>query len=113
MPIGFLSLAIYSVFSSLVVCGIPNALLAIATATLISQKLDFGPALGLSSFIAFMALVTGGGCAFLLGKSILRDWAKKLARGSQVLRALDTALNRDGVKVSALMRTSLPHTIVN
>ena len=119
LPLLTLLLAIVSIFTPLVTFGFPNAPLAIASATLIAGRVrtdttgGFAAALALSATTAFVALVLGGSASYLLATSLLREHAAKLAAASRIYRALDAALARDGAKVSALMRTSLPHAMVN
>src|SRR5918993_4437119 len=56
----------------------------------------FGPLWGLA--IASPASVTGATCAFLLGRTLLRDWAAARVGESPRLRAIDVAVGREGFK---------------
>ncbi len=73
----------------------------------------YGPVWGLA--IASPASVAGATCAFVLGKTLLRDWAKgKLARTPR-LGAIDAAVEREGFKLVALLRLSplIPFNLLN
>jgi uncharacterized membrane protein YdjX (TVP38/TMEM64 family) len=115
-----LLLILVVLYVGLVAIGIPNLVLCIGTATLIARRLHardnagaFAGSLAISCAIASIGLVTGGSLSYLLGRTVLRSWALQLRESSRIYRALDGALEKDGAKVSALMRTSLPLVLVN
>lgn len=73
----------------------------------------FGPVWGLA--IASPASVAGATCAFLLGRTLLRDWAAARVGESPRLRAVDAAVGREGFKIVLLLRLSplLPFNVLN
>jgi len=111
--LGPMAVSLFALYVVLVVCGVPNILLCVGCATLYARKLDFWSAFALSVLLAFMALVLGGLAAREIGASVLRSWSERMRGASRTFRVLDGALARDGASVSALMRTSLPHALVN
>jgi uncharacterized membrane protein YdjX (TVP38/TMEM64 family) len=73
----------------------------------------FGPFWGLA--IASPASVAGATCAFLLGRTLLRDWAAARVGESPRLRAIDAAVGREGFKIVLLLRLSplFPFNVLN
>lgn len=73
----------------------------------------YGPLWGLA--IASPASVTGATCAFLLGRTLLRDWAARKVGGSPRARAIDAAVEREGFKIVLLLRLSplFPFNLLN
>ena len=121
LPLAALIVVLFAIYVAAVICGIPNAILCISTGAILHTKLNgslgtssavFAGAVALSCSLGFAALLTGGLASYYLGASVLKEWAARLAEGSPVFVALDDALARDGAKLSALMRTSLPHAMV-
>jgi uncharacterized membrane protein YdjX (TVP38/TMEM64 family) len=73
----------------------------------------FGPVWGLA--IASPASVAGATCAFLLGRTLLRDWAAARVGDSPRLKAIDSAVAREGFKIVFLLRLSplFPFNVLN
>ncbi len=73
----------------------------------------YGPVWGLA--IASPASVTGATCAFLLGRTLLRDWAAQKLGGSVRARAIEAAVEREGFKLVLLLRLSplVPFNLLN
>ena len=73
----------------------------------------YGPVWGLA--IASPASVAGATCAFLLGRTLLRDWAAKKVSGSPRARAIDAAVEREGFRIVLLLRLSplFPFNVLN
>lgn len=73
----------------------------------------YGPLWGLA--IASPASVAGATAAFLLGRTLLRDWAVRKTRGSPQLRAIEHAVEREGFKLVLLLRLSplIPFNVLN
>jgi uncharacterized membrane protein YdjX (TVP38/TMEM64 family) len=73
----------------------------------------FGPLWGLA--VASPASVAGATCAFLLGRTLLRDWAAARAGGSARVRAIDAAVRQEGFKIVLLLRLSpiIPFNALN
>lgn len=73
----------------------------------------YGPAWGLA--ITSPASVAGATCAFLLGRTLLRDWAVRKTRESTHARAIGQAVEREGFKLVLLLRLSplVPFNLLN
>lgn len=99
--------------SLLCAAAVPNALLATTTALLYSRRLPLEGALPLGLCSSLLALCVGGSISYALGVTLLKEWAEKFASNSPTVAALRLAMVKDGAKVSALLRTSLPASMVN
>jgi len=86
---------------------LPGSLLTLAAG------FAYGPVWGLA--IASPASVTGATCAFLLGRTLLRNWAASTAMSSPRARAIDAAVEREGGKLVLLLRLSplIPFNLLN
>ena len=73
----------------------------------------YGPGVGLA--IASPASVAGATCAFLFGRTLLRDWAERRIGESRRVRAIDAAVAREGFKIVLLLRLSplFPFNVLN
>jgi uncharacterized membrane protein YdjX (TVP38/TMEM64 family) len=73
----------------------------------------YGPVWGVA--IASPASVAGATCAFLLGRTLLRDWAEARVGESARVRAIDAAVGREGFKIVFLLRLSpiIPFNALN
>jgi len=86
---------------------LPGSLLTLAAG------FAYGPVWGLA--IASPASVAGATCAFLLGRTVLRDWAARKVGASPRARAIDAAVEREGFKLVLLLRLSplIPFSLLN
>lgn len=89
------------------VAFLPGSLLTLAAG------FAYGPVWGLA--LASPASVVGATCAFLLGRTLLRDWAAARVGGSRRLKAIDAAVGREGFKIVLLLRLSplFPFNVLN
>lgn len=89
------------------VAFLPGAILTLAAG------FAYGPVWGLA--IASPASVMGATCAFLLGRTLLRDWATRKVGQSARVRAIDEAVAREGFKLVLLLRLSplFPFNVLN
>jgi uncharacterized membrane protein YdjX (TVP38/TMEM64 family) len=73
----------------------------------------YGPLWGVA--IVSPASVAGATAAFLLGRTLLREWAVRKTRGSPQLRAIERAVDREGFKLVLLLRLSplIPFNVLN
>jgi uncharacterized membrane protein YdjX (TVP38/TMEM64 family) len=73
----------------------------------------YGPVWGVA--IASPSSVAGATCAFLLGRTLLRDWAEARVGESARVRAIDAAVGREGFKIVFLLRLSpiIPFNALN
>jgi uncharacterized membrane protein YdjX (TVP38/TMEM64 family) len=65
--------------------------------------------------LASPASVAGATAAFLLGRTLLRDWASRKVAKSPKARAIDSAVEREGFKLVLLLRLSpvFPFNVLN
>jgi uncharacterized membrane protein YdjX (TVP38/TMEM64 family) len=105
---GALGVAIF--FAAYIVATI--ALLPGSIFTLVAG-FAWGPLWGLA--IASPASVAGATSAFMLGRTLLRDWAARHVGRWPRARALDTAVQRNGFKMVFLLRLSpvFPFNLLN
>ncbi|MDQ3069258.1 MAG: TVP38/TMEM64 family protein [Acidobacteriota bacterium] len=89
------------------VAALPGAILTLAAG------FAFGPVWGLA--VASPASVLGATCAFLLGRTVLRGWAERTVANSPRARAIDRAVEREGLKLVLLLRLSplFPFNVLN
>jgi uncharacterized membrane protein YdjX (TVP38/TMEM64 family) len=89
------------------VLALPGSVLTIAAG------FAYGPVWGLAA--ASPASVAGATCAFILGRTLLRGWAARMAGSSPRARALDAAIGREGFKLVLLLRLSplFPFNVLN
>jgi len=77
----------------------------------------FGLGLGvlLATTAVFIGACIGATFAFLLGRYLLRDWAKQLTLKYSVFEAIDKALGQKGFRIMALLRLSpiIPFNALN
>jgi uncharacterized membrane protein YdjX (TVP38/TMEM64 family) len=73
----------------------------------------YGPIYGL--LIASPASVTSATIAFLLGRTVFRDWVREKVAASPRARAVDRAVDREGFKLVLLLRLSplIPFNLLN
>jgi uncharacterized membrane protein YdjX (TVP38/TMEM64 family) len=86
---------------------VPGSLLTLAAG------FAYGPVLGL--LIASPASVAAATTAFLLGRTLLRDWVRRRVGASPRARAIDRAVGREGFKLVLLLRLSplVPFNLLN
>lgn len=89
------------------VAFLPGSLLTLAAG------FAYGPFWGL--LVASPASVAGATAAFLLGRTLLRDWATRKTSGSAAVRAVSRAVEREGFKIVFLLRLSplIPFNALN
>jgi uncharacterized membrane protein YdjX (TVP38/TMEM64 family) len=89
------------------VAFLPGSLLTLAAG------FAYGPVWGLA--VSSPASIAGATCAFLLGRTFLRDWALRKTTDSPRMRAIWHAVEREGFKVVLLLRLSplVPFNVLN
>lgn len=89
------------------VAFLPGAILTLAAG------FAYGPVWGL--VLVSPASVAGATCAFVLGRTVLRGWAERKVGQSPTARAIDAAVERDGLKLVLLLRLSpvFPFNVLN
>lgn len=104
-PLGaVLFVPIYALWVTLLLPGVWASMLA---------GVLYGPWLG--SAIVFLGACLGAEAAFLLGRTILRDWAQRRLVGRPKLQAVQKAVSREGLKLILLTRLSpaFPFSLLN
>lgn len=93
------------VFST--IAFLPGSLLSLALG------FTYGPLWGLA--IASPASIAGSTAAFLLGRTVLHDWAIRRTRESAHARAISKAVEHEGFKIVLLLRLSplVPFNLLN
>ncbi|MCA1563511.1 MAG: TVP38/TMEM64 family protein [Acidobacteria bacterium] len=105
---GALGVAIFvAAYVAATVAILPGSILTLAAG------FAYGPGWGLA--IASPASVAGATAAFLLGRTLLRDWAVRKTSDSARVRAIGQAVEREGFKLVLLLRLSplLPFNLLN
>jgi uncharacterized membrane protein YdjX (TVP38/TMEM64 family) len=96
-----------TVYMVATVALVPGSLLTLAAG------FAYGPVWGLA--VASPASVLGATAAFLLGRTVLRDWATRKTSDSPWVRAISRAVGREGFKIVMLLRLSplVPFNVLN
>ena len=105
---GALGVAIFvAAYVAATVAFLPGSILTLAAG------FAYGPAWGLA--VASPASVAGATAAFLLGRTLLRDWARRKTNDSAKGRAIEHAVEREGFKLVLLLRLSpvVPFNLLN
>ena len=105
---GAVGVAIFIVaYAVSTIAFLPGSLLTLAAG------FAYGPFWGLA--VASPASIVGSTAAFLLGRTVLHDWAVRKTRESAHARAIDKAVEREGFKIVLLLRLSplVPFNLLN
>lgn len=96
-----------AVYVAAEVALVPGSLLTMAAGY------AYGPVGGL--LVASPASVLAATIAFLLGRTVLRQWVRKKIAASPTLRAVDRAIGRSSLKLILLLRLSpaIPFNVLN
>jgi uncharacterized membrane protein YdjX (TVP38/TMEM64 family) len=89
----------FAAYVASTVALLPGSLLTLAAG------FAYGPLWGL--VVASPASVAGATAAFLLGRSVLREWVRRKIADFPRARAVDRAVGREGFKLVLLLRLSL------
>ncbi len=104
-PVGALAfIPLYALWVTLLLPGVWASMLAGAL---------YGPWWG--SLIVFVGACLGAEAAFLLGRTWLRDWARRRLSAVPKLQAVEQAVSREGLKLVLLTRLSpaFPFSLLN
>ncbi|EEC48922.1 predicted protein [Phaeodactylum tricornutum CCAP 1055/1] len=100
-------LAVILVYTAATICFVPGSVLTIGTGFAFRSAFDdFGKGLALSSLAVFVGASCGSVCSFLLGRYLFREWVVRLASSYPIFRAIDRALENNGLKIMVLLRLS-------
>lgn len=95
------------IYAAATVAFLPGSILTLAAGFV------YGPLVGTA--IVSPASVLGATGAFLLGRTLARDWISRRMAGSPKFKGLDQAIGREALKILVLIRLSpiFPFTLVN
>jgi uncharacterized membrane protein YdjX (TVP38/TMEM64 family) len=100
-------LAVVLVYALATICFVPGSILTIGTGFAFRSAFEsFGKGLALASTSVFLGATIGSIGSFLLGRYLFRTWVMQLAASYPVFRAVDRALERNGLKIMVLLRLS-------
>lgn len=105
---GLLGVVIFvSAYVGATVAFLPGSLLTLAAG------FAYGPVWGLA--VASPASIAGATAAFLLGRTMLREWAIQKTSGYASVRAVSRAVEHEGFKIVFLLRLSplIPFNMLN
>jgi uncharacterized membrane protein YdjX (TVP38/TMEM64 family) len=100
-------LAFFGLYVAATVLGLPALPLTLAAGVI------WGPLKG--TLIVSPSSVAGASLAFLLGRTLLRDWVKEKTSSNARFAAMDEAVGREGWRMVALLRLSpvFPFNLLN
>ena len=100
-------LAFFALYVLATVLGLPALPLTLAAGVI------YGPFKG--TLLVSPSSVAGATLAFLLGRTLLRDWVKSKTESNPKFAALDDAVGREGWRMVALLRLSpvFPFNLLN
>jgi len=104
---GALGVFVYACFyAAAVVLFVPASILTIAAGFVFTEAFGPGLGFGLGVLCVFVGAVAGANIAFGVGRYVAQDTVRKWAAGYDILKAVDLALDRQGLKLNVLMRLS-------
>lgn len=108
----FLYVLLYAICTILFV---PGSVLTIGAGAAFGSALGTGLGVLVGTLVVFVGAMSGSVVAFLLGRYIFRDWVDSKLKKFKVLRAIDGAVQDEGLKVIALLRLSplIPFNLFN
>eukprot|EP00639_Heterosigma_akashiwo_P004605 CAMPEP_0194584160 /NCGR_PEP_ID=MMETSP0292-20121207/16854_1 /TAXON_ID=39354 /ORGANISM="Heterosigma akashiwo, Strain CCMP2393" /LENGTH=280 /DNA_ID=CAMNT_0039439089 /DNA_START=21 /DNA_END=859 /DNA_ORIENTATION=+ len=98
--------AFASVYVLTTVLFIPGSILTLGAGLVFGRALGTGLGVLLGSISVFIGASIGATIAFLLGRYVLQDSAQKLFNKFSVLKAVDKAIENEGLRLVILLRLS-------
>lgn len=97
------------------VCLLPDAVLTLGGGFIFAHAFGFPLGVLLGFITTFIGSTSGGLVAFLLGRFILRDWAQNLISHYPYFKAIDSALQKNCLRIMVLLRLTpvIPFGILN
>ena len=98
------------------VCFVPGSLLTLGSGFVFGSAVGVGYGVVLASLAVFVGAALGSIAAFLLGRYLMRDCVRnKLVKKYPVIKAVDEALQNNGLKIFFLLRLSpiVPFNAIN
>jgi len=103
---GLGALAFAGVYVITTILFIPGSLLTLGAGLVFGRALGIGYGVLVGSIAVFAGASLGAVLAFLLGRYVLQDTAQKLFDKFNVLKAVDKAIEKEGLKLVILLRLS-------
>uniref|UniRef100_A0A7S2Y1P9 VTT domain-containing protein n=1 Tax=Fibrocapsa japonica TaxID=94617 RepID=A0A7S2Y1P9_9STRA len=88
------------------VAFIPGSLLTLGAGLVFGRALGIGRGVALGSFAVILGASIGAIIAFILGRYVLQDTAQVLFNKFKIMRAVDKAIESQGLKLCLLLRLS-------
>jgi len=107
--------AFMGVYFIATVLFIPGSILTLGSGFIFANVFGLGFGVLLASIAVFIGASAGAVAAFLLGRYLLRDWAKNLTIKYPLFEAVDAALADKGFRIMCLLRLSpiIPFNALN
>ena len=111
--LGAIAFAAVYVFTT--ICFIPGLLLTLGSGLVFGRALGIGLGVLVGTISVFVGATVGAILSFLLGRFVLKDQAQKLFNKFKILKAVDRAIESQGLKLVFLLRLSpvVPFSVFN
>jgi len=101
------ALSFVGVYIVATVCFMPGSVLTIGAGFVFGRVFGIGRGLLLATLTVMFGASGGAIVAFLLGRYLLRDFVTSLAEKYPMMKALDLAVQQNGLKIFMLLRLSV------
>lgn len=98
--------ALVGVYFLATVLFIPGSILTLGSGFVFGNAVGLGLGVAIASLAVFVGASAGAIVAFLLGRFLLRDWAKGYTEKYPLIRAVDASLEDKGLRIFILLRLS-------
>jgi len=107
--------AFMGVYFLATVLFVPGSILTLGAGFVFANAFGLGVGLLLGTVSVFIGASFGAIAAFLVGRFLLRDWVKDLAKRYAIMEALDVAFSEKGLRIMTLLRLSpiIPFNAIN
>lgn len=99
------------------VCLIPGSILTLGAGFVFTQTNEGNQLKGtlIATVVVFIGASVGGTIAFLIARFVLQDTAKAMTTKYRIFRAIDSAIETNGLKIVVLLRLSpaIPFNVLN
>ena len=94
---------------------LPGALLTLGAGFVFSMAFGLGFGLVLGTLAVFVGAAAGAVASFLIGRFLLRERMQGLAKKYAIFQALESALEKKGLRILILLRLSpiVPFNVIN
>jgi uncharacterized membrane protein YdjX (TVP38/TMEM64 family) len=106
---------VLAVYFLATVLFIPASLLTLGAGFVFASAFGLGGGIALATLAVFIGACLGAIASFLLGRYLLRDFVQRLTKKYTIFKALDAALEENGLKIFLLLRLSpiIPFNVIN